>query len=72
MPIPVIESTEDREIFSEKLKEFGETIALSFSATNIEEALVVANKIGYPVLIRAAYSLGGLGSGFAEEGLLNG
>jgi carbamoylphosphate synthase large subunit/anthranilate/para-aminobenzoate synthase component II len=65
--IPVIEATEDREIFSEKLKEIGETIALSYSATSIEEALVAAGKIGYPVLIRAAYALGGLGSGFAEN-----
>jgi len=65
--IPVIEATEDREIFSEKLKEIGETIALSYSATNLEEAKTVANKIGYPVLIRAAYALGGLGSGFAEN-----
>jgi carbamoyl-phosphate synthase small subunit len=65
--IPVIVATEDREIFSEKLKEIDETIALSYSATNIEEAVVAANKIGYPVLIRAAYALGGLGSGFAEN-----
>jgi len=65
--IPVIEATEDREIFSEKLKEIGETIALSYSATNIETAKEAANKIGYPVLIRAAYALGGLGSGFAEN-----
>jgi carbamoyl-phosphate synthase/aspartate carbamoyltransferase len=65
--IPVIEATEDREIFSEKLKEIGETIALSYSATTIDEALDAANKIGYPVLIRAAYALGGLGSGFAEN-----
>lgn len=70
--IPVIEATEDREIFSEKLKEIGETIALSYSATTIDEALEAANKIGYPVLIRAAYALGGLGSGFAanEEELM--
>jgi carbamoylphosphate synthase large subunit/anthranilate/para-aminobenzoate synthase component II len=65
--IPVIEATEDREIFSQKLKEINETIALSYSATTIEEAIVVANKIGYPVLIRAAFALGGLGSGFAED-----
>lgn len=65
--IPVIEATEDREIFSEKLKEIGETIALSQSATNIEGAIAAANQIGYPVLIRAAYALGGLGSGFAEN-----
>ena len=65
--IPVIEATEDREIFSEKLKEIDETIALSYSATSVEEALENANKIGYPVLIRAAYALGGLGSGFAAN-----
>lgn len=65
--IPVIIATEDREIFSEKLKEINETIALSYSATNIDEAIIAANKIGYPVLIRAAYALGGLGSGFAEN-----
>lgn len=66
-PIDVIEATEDREIFSQKLKEIGETIALSYSATNMEEALDAANKIGYPVLIRAAFALGGLGSGFAAN-----
>lgn len=65
--IPVIEATEDREIFSQKLMEIGETIALSYSATTVDEALVMANKIGYPVLIRAAFALGGLGSGFAEN-----
>jgi len=65
--IPVIEATEDREIFSEKLKEIGETIALSYSATNVEEAKEAANKIGYPVLVRAAFALGGLGSGFADN-----
>lgn len=65
--IPVIEATEDREIFSEKLKEIGETIALSKSATSVEGALEAARSIGYPVLIRAAYALGGLGSGFAAD-----
>jgi carbamoyl-phosphate synthase/aspartate carbamoyltransferase len=65
--IPVIEATEDREIFSQKLAEINETIALSYSAINIDEALEAANKIGYPVLIRAAYALGGLGSGFAAD-----
>lgn len=65
--IPVIEATEDREIFSEKLKEIDETIALSYSATNIKEACEAANKIGYPVLVRAAFALGGLGSGFAAN-----
>jgi len=65
--IPVIEATEDREIFSQKLAEINESIALSYSANNIDEAIVSANKIGYPVLVRAAFALGGLGSGFAAN-----
>mmetsp|Transcript_29219 Transcript_29219/g.52927 ORF Transcript_29219/g.52927 Transcript_29219/m.52927 type:complete len:1542 (-) Transcript_29219:127-4752(-) len=65
--IPAIEATEDREIFSQKLAEIGESIALSYSANSVEEAIVSANKIGYPVLVRAAFALGGLGSGFAEN-----
>ena len=46
---------------------FDETIALSYPAKNIEEAKETANKIGFPVLIRAAFALGGLGSGFAHD-----
>lgn len=65
--IPVIEATEDREIFSQKLAEIGESIALSYSAENINDAVIAANKIGYPVLVRAAFALGGLGSGFAAN-----
>ena len=65
--IPVIVATEDREIFSEKLREIGETLALSYPATSIDEAVEAAEKIGYPVLIRAAFALGGLGSGFAHN-----
>ncbi|KAL7541078.1 hypothetical protein ACHAXR_010615 [Thalassiosira sp. AJA248-18] len=65
--IPAIEATEDREIFSQKLAEIGESIALSYSANNVDEAIVAANKIGYPVLVRAAFALGGLGSGFAAD-----
>lgn len=66
-PIPTIIDTEDRERFAAILAEIGETIARSAPATTIEEALVVANEIGYPVLLRAAYALGGLGSGFANN-----
>ena len=45
-PIPVIEATEDREMFANKLKEIDETIAASCPATNVKEAIVAANKIG--------------------------
>ena len=65
--IPVIEATEDREIFAQKLAEINEGTALSESANNVEEAIASANKIGYPVLVRAAFALGGLGSGFANN-----
>eukprot|EP00588_Corethron_pennatum_P011723 CAMPEP_0194278912 /NCGR_PEP_ID=MMETSP0169-20130528/12630_1 /TAXON_ID=218684 /ORGANISM="Corethron pennatum, Strain L29A3" /LENGTH=1562 /DNA_ID=CAMNT_0039023225 /DNA_START=198 /DNA_END=4883 /DNA_ORIENTATION=+ len=66
-PVSVIEATEDREIFSQKLAEIDETIALSYPATTPEEAVAAACRIGYPVLVRAAFALGGLGSGFAAN-----
>lgn len=66
-PIETIIATEDREIFSEKLHSINERLALSYSANNLEEAVIVAKKIGYPVLVRAAFALGGLGSGFADN-----
>jgi len=65
--IPVIMATEDRDIFAQKLAEINETLATSYPATTMDEALEAANKIGYPVLVRAAFALGGLGSGFAEN-----
>ncbi|KAI8903733.1 hypothetical protein EDD86DRAFT_214113 [Gorgonomyces haynaldii] len=66
-PIHSIEITEDRELFSQSLAEIGEKTATSFSAVSTQEALEAADKIGYPVIVRAAYALGGLGSGFAEN-----
>jgi carbamoyl-phosphate synthase/aspartate carbamoyltransferase len=65
--IDAIIATEDREIFSQKLREIDEKLALSYPATTIPEALEAAHKIGYPVLVRAAFALGGLGSGFADN-----
>uniref|UniRef100_A0A7S2S5X3 Uncharacterized protein n=1 Tax=Mucochytrium quahogii TaxID=96639 RepID=A0A7S2S5X3_9STRA len=66
-PIPVIMDTEDREAFAGKLAEINEYCAQSYSATNMEEAKDAAKKIGFPVLVRAAFALGGLGSGFAKD-----
>ena len=66
-PVPTIIDTEDREKFGNMMKEIGETVALSYPATSIATALEAANKIGYPVLVRAAFALGGMGSGFAEN-----
>ncbi|KAJ1460559.1 hypothetical protein M885DRAFT_509598 [Pelagophyceae sp. CCMP2097] len=65
--IDAIISTEDREIFSTKLKEIDETLALSMAATTVAQALQAAETIGYPVLVRAAFTLGGAGSGFADN-----
>lgn len=65
--IDVIESTEDREVFAQKLAEIKEHVAPSFTAETVEDAMEAARKIGYPVLVRAAYALGGLGSGFAKD-----
>ena len=70
-PVETVIATEDREIFNAKLKEIGEKIAQSATAESIEEAKKQANIIGYPVMIRAAYALGGLGSGIcADESIL--
>mmetsp|Transcript_3258 Transcript_3258/g.5530 ORF Transcript_3258/g.5530 Transcript_3258/m.5530 type:complete len:1562 (-) Transcript_3258:412-5097(-) len=66
-PIPVIMDTEDREAFAQKLAEIDEHAAMSISAHTMDEAKAAAEKIGFPVLVRAAFALGGLGSGFAKD-----
>ncbi|KAJ2005367.1 Carbamoyl-phosphate synthase [Coemansia thaxteri] len=66
-PIETIMVTEDRELFASAMAEIGEKCAKSHAASSIEEAVVAANDIGYPLIIRAAYALGGLGSGFASN-----
>ncbi|KAJ2423078.1 Carbamoyl-phosphate synthase, partial [Coemansia sp. RSA 2531] len=65
--IETIMVTEDRELFALAMAEIGEKCAKSHAANSIEEAVVAANDIGYPLIIRAAYALGGLGSGFASN-----
>jgi len=66
-PIETIITTEDRQLFASAMATIGEKCAESRTATNIEEAIYAANTIGYPVIVRAAYALGGLGSGFAQD-----
>jgi carbamoyl-phosphate synthase/aspartate carbamoyltransferase len=66
-PIETIEITEDRELFAQHMSQIGEKCASSSSATTIKEALDAGKRIGYPLIVRAAYALGGLGSGFAEN-----
>ncbi|XP_052531053.1 carbamoyl-phosphate synthase [ammonia], mitochondrial isoform X2 [Tympanuchus pallidicinctus] len=62
-----IMATEDRKLFSDKLMELNEKIAPSFAVESIEDALEAAEKISYPVMIRSAYALGGLGSGVCAD-----
>lgn len=62
-----IEKAEDRELFKELCTELGEPILPSDIANSIEEGLKVAEKIGYPVVLRPAFTLGGTGGGFADN-----
>jgi len=60
-----IERAEDRELFKELCQEIGEPVIPSIITYSIEEAIVAANEIGYPVVLRPAFTLGGTGGGFA-------
>ena len=66
-PVQAIMDTEDRELFVEKLDEINVKTIKSQACENIEEARKAAAELGYPVIIRAAYALGGLGSGFCDN-----
>ncbi|KAL3423553.1 carbamoyl-phosphate synthase [Phlyctema vagabunda] len=71
--IKTLETSEDRDLFAKALGEINIPIAHSIAVNTVEEALEAAKGIGYPIIVRAAYALGGLGSGFAnnEEELRN-
>jgi len=66
-PIQAIIDTEDREIFANKLKEIDVKTPISIAVTSTEAALEAADEIGYPIIVRAAYTLGGMGSGFCNN-----
>jgi carbamoyl-phosphate synthase large subunit len=66
-PVQAIMETEDRLLFSEKCGEIDLKIAVSKTAGNVEEAIKAANEIGFPVMVRIAYALGGLGSGIVNN-----
>lgn len=66
-PVQAIIDTEDRELFVEKLNEIGVNTIKSEACETIEEARKAAKELGYPIIIRAAYALGGLGSGFCDN-----
>ncbi len=66
-PVQSIIDTEDREIFVHKLDEIGVKTIKSIAAGSLEEAHKAAGQLGYPVIVRAAYALGGMGSGFCDN-----
>ena len=66
-PVKAIMNTEDRELFVEQLDEINVKTIKSEACENMEEARKAAKEVGYPVIVRAAYALGGLGSGFANN-----
>lgn len=66
-PVQAIIDTEDRELFVDKLNEIDVKTIKSEAVENAEDARRVARELGYPVIVRAAYALGGLGSGFCDN-----
>ena len=71
--LSAIKQAEDREMFKDLMQEIGEPIADSQIVNNLTEAVAFANKAGYPLIVRPAYTMGGLGGGIAnnEEELVN-
>lgn len=66
-PVQSIIDTEDRDIFNQKLSEINVKYIKSEAVTTLNDAIRAANELGYPVIVRAAYALGGLGSGFCDN-----
>lgn len=66
-PIKTLETSEDRDLFAQALKDIDIPIAESIAVETVEDALAAASKIGYPIIVRSAFALGGLGSGFANN-----
>ncbi|RYU76384.1 carbamoyl-phosphate synthase (glutamine-hydrolyzing) large subunit [Hymenobacter persicinus] len=66
-PVQSIIDTEDRDIFKDKLDQIGVLTARSVAVTTMDDALAAGEKIGFPIIVRAAFALGGLGSGFANN-----
>ncbi len=66
-PVEAIMNTEDRELFIQQLDEIDVKTIKSEAVDNIDDAIRAAREVGYPVIVRAAYALGGLGSGFCDN-----
>ena len=65
--VQTLRTSEDRDLFAKALKEINIPIAESIACNTVDEALAAAEKINYPIIVRSAYALGGLGSGFANN-----
>ena len=66
-PVEAIKNTEDRLLFNNKVTEIGLKVARSKTANSVEEVLHAAEEIGFPLMVRIAYALGGLGSGIVKD-----
>ncbi len=66
-PISAIRDTEDRELFVHRLAEIGAVVPRSRATTSVDQAARHASELGYPVMVRAAFALGGLGSGLCRD-----
>ncbi len=66
-PVETIMATEDRDLFVKKLNQIDVKTIQSFATSTMSESIEAAEKLGYPIIVRAAYSLGGLGSGFCNN-----
>ncbi len=65
--VETIKDTEDRQLFAQRVGEVGLKVARSKTVTSVDQAIQVAEEIGYPVMCRVAYALGGLGSGIVQN-----
>ena len=66
-PVEAIDRAEDRELFKEAMEKIGQPLIPSATATEVEQALAIAERIGYPVIVRPAFTLGGAGGGVAYD-----
>ncbi len=66
-PVQSIMDTEDRDLFVKKLDQINVKTIQSYAVSTTKDALQAANRLGYPIIVRAAYALGGLGSGFCND-----
>src|SRR5690606_27803936 len=66
-PLSAIQTAEDRQLFKEAMQSIGEPVPESAIVHSVQEALEFAREIGYPIIVRPAYTMGGAGGGFAHD-----